>query len=85
MSWRGAVLTVAICALLFLTGFAWILYTMVFGGEDYKRLAVKFVMLIGAIILSAEAVKHANEDEFCVAALLSSYAFLMTLGAIFAI
>lgn len=85
MSWRGAVFNVMICTLLFMAGFAWIVYTFLFGSEDYRRLAVKFVMMVGAIILAGEAVKYASEDEFCVSALLSAFALLMALGAIFAL
>jgi FtsH-binding integral membrane protein len=85
MSWRNAVFNVVICALLFMAGFAWTIHTIFFGGEAEKRLVLKLIIMVGAIVVSAEAVRHAGEDEFCAAALLSVYALLMALGAIFAL
>ncbi len=68
-----------------MAGFAWILYTIFFGDETYRRLVVKLLLLVGAIALSAEAIKHADEEEWCVAALLSVFALLTALAAVFAL
>jgi hypothetical protein len=85
MSWREAVFNVVICILLFAAGYAWTFYTIFFGGEADKRLVLKLIIMVGAIILAAEAVKHAGEDEFCAAALISVFALLMAFSAIFAL
>jgi hypothetical protein len=85
MSWRSAVFNVVIYMLLFVAGFMWTFYTIFFGGEAEKRIVLKLIIIVGAIILAAEAVKHAGEEEFCVAALLTVYAWLMAFGAIFAL
>jgi hypothetical protein len=85
MSWREAVFNVVVCMLLFVAGYAWTFYTIFFGGEANKRLVLKLIMMVGAIILAAEAFKHAYEEEFCAAALISVFALLMALAAIFAL
>jgi len=85
MSLRESVFNFVLCALLFAGMSLWTVYTVLFGSEADKRLVLKLIILVGAIILSGEAVKHAGEDEFCAAGLLSVYALIMALGAIFAL
>jgi hypothetical protein len=85
MSWRESVFNFVLCALLFAVMYLWMAYTLLFGSEADKRLVLKLIILVGAIIISGEAVKHAGEEEFCAAGLLSVYALTMALGAIFAL
>lgn len=83
MSWRGSVVDVVLCMLLFLAIFSWAFYTMFFGAEDYKRLIIKVVMIAVAIALIGESIKHVAEDQYCIAGMYNVYALFLVLAALF--
>jgi hypothetical protein len=68
-----------------MAGFMWYFYFIFLGGEAERRLILKVLLMVGAILLAGNAVRYAGEDEWCIAGLHSIFALLMALAAVFAL